>query len=94
MLVATSDWVLLKVVQENVTAGGIHLPDNAKNPNLTKCKVVSVGPGWYTASGTRIPIEFKVDQIVYCQPGLREYTLDGEKYALVNCRDIMLKVTQ
>ncbi len=89
-LQATNDFVLLEVHHDNVTPGGIVLPDNAKNPNLTKCRVLSVGPGWYTAGGTRVPCGVKEGQIVYCQPGVREYMLDGKKYALANCRDIML----
>ena len=89
-LQAEGEFLLLEVIQENVTPGGIHLPDNAKNPNLAKCKVLSVGSGWYTMSGTRLTLPYKVGQIVYVQPNPREFQVEGGKYALISFREIML----
>lgn len=41
-----NDFVLLERKDaEKVTAGGIHLPDSAKRPDVIECRVIDVGPG-------------------------------------------------
>lgn len=41
-----NDFILLERRDaDKLTAGGIHLPDSAKRPDVIECRVVAVGPG-------------------------------------------------
>ena len=55
--------VLEREESEKVTAGGIVLPDTAKN-KPTRGKVISIGDGRLLDSGKRIPLQVKVGQRV------------------------------
>ena len=52
--------------QEEVTEGGILLPDTVDQGKLQEGEVVAVGQGMYSASGTLIPVICDVgDKILY-----------------------------
>ena len=52
--------------QEEVTEGGILLPDTVDQGKLMEGEVVSVGQGMYSANGTLIPVICDVgDKILY-----------------------------
>jgi chaperonin GroES len=55
--------VVERAESETVTAGGIVLPDTAKD-KPTRGKIVSVGEGRLLDSGKRIPLQVKVGQRV------------------------------
>jgi chaperonin GroES len=57
--------VVQRSESEEKTAGGILLPDNAKN-KPQKGKVLAVGPGRLLKDGTRRPLQVKVgDKVVF-----------------------------
>jgi chaperonin GroES len=70
--------------QEEVTKGGILLPDTArKKPR--EGEVVAVGPGKLLENGERSPLEVSVgDVVVYSEYGGTEITLDGEDYVILD----------
>jgi len=70
--------------EEEVTKGGIVLPDSArKKPR--EGEVVAVGPGKLLDSGERAALEVKVgDIVVYSEYGGTEITLDGEDYVILD----------
>jgi chaperonin GroES len=49
---------------EETTAGGIVLPDSAKN-KPQKGEVLAVGPGRLLKNGTRQPLQVKAGDVVY-----------------------------
>ena len=52
--------------QEEVTEGGIFLPDTVDQGKLMEGEVVSIGQGMYSANGTLIPVICSVgDTILY-----------------------------
>ena len=52
--------------QEEVTEGGILLPDTVDQGKLMEGEVVSVGKGMYSANGTLIPVVVNIgDTILY-----------------------------
>jgi len=60
------NWVLLKLLIDEVSEGGIVLPKTAK-PTLLKCKVLDVGEGETVISNEgiqKMPIRVKIDDIV------------------------------
>ena len=55
-----------KTQEEEVTEGGILLPDTVDQGKLMEGEVMAVGNGMYSASGTLIPVVVDVgDKILY-----------------------------
>ena len=67
--------VKTKSKEEEVTKGGILLPDTVDSGKLMEGEVVSVGKGMYSANGTLIPVVVNVgDTILYNKHAqVREY---------------------
>ena len=70
--------VKTKSKQEEVTEGGILLPDTVDQGKLMEGEVMAVGKGMYSASGTLIPVVVDVgDKILYNKHAqLHEYDDD------------------
>ncbi|BAC90837.1 co-chaperone GroES [Gloeobacter violaceus] len=84
------DRVLVKVLaQEEKTAGGILLPDTAKEkPQVGE--VTAVGEGRITDKGDRLPLEVKVgDKVLYAKYAGTELKVAGEEYILLAEKDIL-----
>tara|TARA_Y100000361_G_scaffold130076_1_gene125895 strand:- start:784 stop:1092 length:309 start_codon:yes stop_codon:yes gene_type:complete len=77
--------------KEEKTAGGIILPDTVHDGALVEGKVVAVGEGMYSASGTIIPpCVNKGDTILYNKNAHKqEHTVDGETYILMSVNEVM-----
>ncbi|HNZ08918.1 MAG TPA: co-chaperone GroES [Bacillota bacterium] len=89
MLKPLGDRVIVKPsVEEEKTAGGIFLPDTAKErPQWGE--VVAVGPG-RIEEGKRIAIEVKVgDKVIYSKYGGTEVKIDGQEYLILRESDIL-----
>jgi chaperonin GroES len=81
------------VVEQNAaeekTAGGIVLPDNAKE-KPTRGKVLAVGPGKLLESGNRGPLSVKVgDEVFYGKYSGTEVELSGKKYTVLKETDVL-----
>ena len=91
MLRPCGDRVLVKPnVEEEKTAGGIVLPDTAKErPHWGE--VIAVGAVKWDESGkNRIPMEVKVgDRVVFAKYGGTEVKVDGEEYLILRESDIL-----
>ncbi len=88
-----SDKVLLKRVEaSSVTAGGIVLPDSAKERS-SRGEVISVGPGKVKDDGTRSEMSVKKGDIVLFESySPREIKLDGQEYLIVDESSIIAVV--
>jgi len=77
--------------KEERTASGIILPDTVQDGGLIKGKVVAVGEGMYSASGTLIPVVVDVgDTILYNKNAHKhEHKIDGEDYILMSINEVM-----
>ena len=77
--------------KEEKTVGGIILPDTVQDGTLVEGKVVAVGDGMYSASGTLIPVICDVgDTILYNKNAHKaEHTIDGETYILMSVNEVM-----
>ncbi len=74
------------------TAGGIVLPDTAKD-KPQKGKVVAIGDGRVTKDGTRRPLQVKVgDQVIFTSYAGDEFKLAGDKKVLLMREDDILAV--
>lgn len=85
------DRVLLRrVEQEGKTAGGIIIPDTAKEKPM-EAEVIAVGPGAYNEAGaSRMALDVKEGDIVLVSKwGGTEITVDGQELLVVKESDIM-----
>jgi len=77
--------------KEEVTRGGIVLPDTAKE-KPQEGKVLAAGPGRLSEDGKRLPMDVKVgDIVVYAKYGGTEIKLDGEELIILRESDILAK---
>lgn len=88
-----ADRVLVKPIdEEEVTKGGIILPDTAKE-KPQRGKVVAVGPGRLDDEGKRVPIEVKTgDKVLYDKYAGTEVKLDDEEYLILRESNIVAKL--
>lgn len=87
------DRVVVKVIEEEEkTAGGIFLPDTAKE-KPQKGEVVAVGTGKLLDNGERVPLEVKAgDRIIFAKYGGTEVKVNGEEYLILRESDILAVV--
>jgi chaperonin GroES len=77
---------------EQMTAGGIVLPDTAKE-KPQRGTVVSVGPGKLMDSGERGAMSVKVgDEVIYGKYSGTEIELNGQDVKILREADILAKV--
>ena len=85
--------VVRPIEREEMTKGGIILPDTAKE-KPQEGEIVAVGPGKLTDEGTRITMDVKVgDKVIYAKYAGTEVEIDNEKLLIMHESDIMAKRT-
>lgn len=78
--------------QEDVTTGGIFLPETAKE-KPQQGKVMAAGAGRFDEDGKRIAMEVKVgDRVLYAKYSGTEIKLDGKKVLILKETDILAVV--
>ena len=76
---------------EQVSSGGIYIPDTAKE-KPQEGTIVAAGPGRITDDGSRIPMEIAVgDKVVYSKYAGTEFKEDDDEYLIVRESDILAK---
>ena len=87
-----ADRLVVKAIQkEEVTRGGIVLPDTAKE-KPQEGEVLAVGPGRVSDDGTRSAMDVKVgDIIIYAKYGGTEVKIDGEELIILRESDVLAK---
>jgi chaperonin GroES len=75
--------------QEEVTAGGIILPETAKE-KPQQGQVLAAGPGRTDDEGKRVAMEVKVgDKVLYAKYSGTEIKLDGKKVLILRESDVL-----
>ncbi len=84
------DRVAIKATpQEEKTAGGIIIPDTAKEKPM-QGEVVAVGAGLKDQNGNLIPLDVKVgDKVLYGKWGGTEAKIGGDELIIMKETDIM-----
>jgi chaperonin GroES len=84
------DRILIKVVEkEEKTAGGIFLPDTAKEKSQVG-EIAAVGPGGRNDKGDRVVPEVKIgDKVMYSKYAGTELKIDSVDYLLLTEKDIL-----
>ncbi len=78
-----------RLEEEEKTAGGIIIPDSAKE-KPAEGKVVAVGPGKLNDSGERVALQVKEDDVIlFSKYGGTDVKLDGEDYLIMREDDVL-----
>ena len=81
--------VIEPLESEDVTAGGIVLPETAKE-KPQKGKVVAVGSGRLLDNGQKVPLEVKVgDTVIFSKYAGTEIKLNDEKYLILSEKEVL-----
>ncbi len=77
------------IEQEEMTAGGIILPETAKE-KPQEGKILAAGPGDRDEDGKRIALDVKVgDRVLYAKYSGTEVKIDGKKMLILRESDIL-----
>lgn len=89
-IVPLGDKVVIKRAQaEQKTAGGIVLPDSAKD-KPQRGEVIAIGDGHVKRDGTKVPLTVKEgDHVIFSQYAGDEIKIGDEEYLLVRESDIL-----
>jgi chaperonin GroES len=81
--------VVKPIEEEDVTAGGIVLPESAKE-KPQKGEILAIGPGERDDDGKRIKMDVaEGDTVLYAKYSGTEIKLDGEKLLILRESDIL-----
>lgn len=85
-----ADRVIVKPLEaEEKTAGGIIIPDNAKE-KPQKGEIVAAGPGKVADNGQLVELTLKVgDTVLYGKYSGTEVTVDGGDYLIMRESDVL-----
>ena len=85
-----NDRILVKRLEgEEKTAGGIIIPDSAKE-KPAEGEVMAVGPGKLNEAGQRVALHVAVgDRVLFSKYGGTDVKLDGEDYLIMREDDIL-----
>ena len=86
--------VVKPIEREEVTKGGIVLPDTVKE-KPQEGEIMAVGPGKLSDDGKRIAMEVKVgDRVIYAKYGGTEIKIEDEELVILRESDILAKKTK
>ncbi|GIW66067.1 MAG: 10 kDa chaperonin [Candidatus Parcubacteria bacterium] len=86
-----SDYILVEPIkQEEVTKGGIIIPETAREERAVKGKIIATGPGRLNDKGERISLSVKEGQMVlFKKYSPDEIKIDDKEYYFIREDDIM-----
>lgn len=83
------DRVLIQRIEEEVTSGGIVIPDSAKE-KPSKGKVIAVGKGKLSPKGDRRPLDVKAgDEVLFGKYAGTEVKVGDEELIVMREEDIL-----
>ena len=86
--------LVVRIEEKEKTAGGIIIPDTAKE-KPQEGKVVAVGPGKWDENGKRIPLAVKKDdRVLFGKYAGNEINVDGVEHLMMSEDDILAIVVK
>ncbi|MDX1974234.1 MAG: co-chaperone GroES [Rickettsiales bacterium] len=86
--------VIERIEQDTKTAGGIIIPDTAKE-KPKQGKVLAVGPGNKDENGKRIPVDVQPGEVVlFTQWAGNEIKIEGKEYLVLKESDVIGVIEQ
>ena len=82
------DRVLVKRIEEDMSKGGIVIPDSAKEKQ-SRGRVIAIGGG-KVIDGNVVPLQVKPDDLVlFSQYGGNDVKINGEEFTVLREEDIL-----
>ena len=80
-----------KESKEEISTGGILLPDTVHDGTLSEGTVIAASDGMYSATGTMIPLVVSEGDIILYNKNAQkqEHKVDGETYILMSVNEVM-----
>lgn len=93
-IVPLADRIVVKaLVQDEVTATGLVIPDTAKE-KPQEGEVIAAGPGRITDAGKRVPMSLvQGDRVLFARYAGSEVKVDGADYLILREADVLAKVS-
>jgi chaperonin GroES len=86
--------VVRPIEREEMTKGGIVLPDTAKE-KPQEGEILAIGPGRLSDDGKRIAMDVKIgDTVIYAKYGGTEIKIENEELVILRESDILAKKTK
>ena len=86
--------VVKRIDAEDKTAGGIIIPDTAKE-KPSEGEIIAIGPGGRDENGKLVPIDLKTgDRVLFGKWSGTEVKIDGVEYLIMKESDIMGVLTE
>ncbi len=86
--------VIEPIDEDEKTAGGIYLPENAKE-KPQRGTVLAIGPGERDDAGKRIPMDVAAgDQVLFAKYAGSEIKIDGKKLLIMRESDLLGIITK
>lgn len=93
----SGDNVLLQIIEQEKTAGGLHIPEKARGNqrDAQLGRVVAIGPGRRTEYGTDMPVEYAVGEYALLGrgAGVEVETANGKMRIIRSC-ELLAKVEE
>ena len=81
--------IVERLEEETMTAGGIIIPDSAKE-KPQEGKIVAAGKGKITEDGKVLPLDVKVgDKVLFGKYAGTEVKIDGKEYIMMREDDVL-----
>jgi chaperonin GroES len=81
--------LVLRMEKEQKTAGGLFIPDSAKEKPM-EGKIVATGPGKRDEDGKRIPVSVKAgDRVLFSKYSGTEIKIDGVEHLFMREDDLL-----
>ena len=81
--------IVKRIGEEDVTKGGIIIPDTAKEKPV-EGKVVAVGGGRVKKDGSKVPVDMKVgDRVLFAKYAGTEVKIDGVEHMMMREDEIL-----
>jgi len=86
--------ILKRLDSEEVTKGGIIIPDSAQEKPM-EGQIVAAGPGRRDENGKRVSLSVKAkDKVLFSKYAGTEVKLDGEEHLVMREEDILAIITK
>ena len=85
------DYILALPIEENVTKGGIALPDGSRLTDVKKALVVKAGKGAYRESGAFIENPIQAGDTIYMMGHVKPFVvgINGKNHICLSGRDVV-----
>lgn len=89
-----ADQLIVKIIDlKPVTAAGIIIPDHLVRERPQQGTIIAAGPGWYTKTGTLVPLSVKPgDSVMFGKFVGIELSVEGTTYLVLKESDLIAVV--